>query len=538
MQIENSTTELPDAARMRALDRATIDSGRISGTGLMENAGRAVVDAIFRTWPALARTDHRALVLCGPGNNGGDGFVIARLLHQRGWQVRVCLLGNPARLPDDARTNLERWRVLGTVDDLSANQAPELGADMGAERFDLVVDSLFGTGLGRPVAPGLIGLVDALRAARGPQGAACVVAVDIPSGLCADSGRPLGGRAVSADLTVTFHAAKPGHFVDQGPDFCGRLVVADIGIRPERDTHAAEGSDDDTPPAMLIAGPTVSLAKDTGGHKYSHGHALVLSGPATRTGAARLAARAALRIGAGLVTLGSPRDALAENAAQLNAIMLREVQDAHALAALLDDRRINALCLGPGLSHPRARALVPPALGTGGQRRRAVVLDADALTAWEDAPDDLFDLLHPHCVLTPHGGEFARLFADLAEDLGRPATQGPAFSRLDAARQAARRAGCVVLLKGRDTVVTAPDGRLAVNAAAYERTAPWLATAGSGDVLAGLITGLLARGADAFSAACTAAWLHVEAARAFGPGLVAEDLPETLPAVLARLDTG
>ena len=534
MQIENNTTELPNAARMRALDRATIAAGRISGTGLMENAGRAVVDAILRTWPALARTDHRALVLCGPGNNGGDGFVIARLLHQRGWQVRVCLLGDPARLPDDARTNLERWRALGTVDALSADHPP----DTGAGRFDLIVDGLFGTGLGRPVAPWLIGLVDTLREGTGPQGTARVVAVDIPSGLCADSGRPLGGRAVSADLTVTFHAAKPGHYLDRGPDFCGRLVVADIGIRPERDSQAAEGGDDDTPPAMLMTGPAVSLAKDAGSHKYGHGHALVLSGPATRTGAARLAARAALRVGAGLVTLGSPRDALAENAAQLNAIMLREIHDAQALAALLDDRRINALCLGPGLSHTRARALVPPALGAAGPRRRAVVLDADALTAWEGAPDDLFDLLHPHCVLTPHGGEFARLFADLAEDLARPATQGPAFSRLDAVRQAARRAGCVVLLKGRDTVIASPDGRLAVNAAAYERAAPWLATAGSGDVLAGLITGLLARGADAFSAACTAAWLHVEAARAFGPGLVAEDLPETLPAVLARLETG
>jgi ADP-dependent NAD(P)H-hydrate dehydratase / NAD(P)H-hydrate epimerase len=276
------------------------------------------------------------------------------------------------------------------------------------------------------------------------------------------------------------------------------------------------------------------LSKSSDGHKYGHGHALVLAGGPGRGGAARLAARGALRIGAGLVTLGCPPGALPENAARLDAIMLRPVAGPDGLATLLEDTRIAALCLGPGLGRDRARALVPAALAAG----RATVLDADALTAFADDPAALFARLHDRCVLTPHGGEFARLFPDLAARLAEPATTGPAFSKLDAARLAAARAGCTVLFKGPDTVIAHPGGRAAINAAHYDRAAPWLATAGSGDVLAGFIAGLLARGFGPMDAAETAAWLHVEAARAFGPGLIAEDLPEALPGVLRRLAGG
>ncbi|MGR3735564.1 NAD(P)H-hydrate dehydratase [Pseudophaeobacter sp.] len=273
------------------------------------------------------------------------------------------------------------------------------------------------------------------------------------------------------------------------------------------------------------------LAKITG-HKFSHGHALVLSGGHGKTGAARLAARGALRIGAGLVTLGSPRSAMLENASQLTAIMLQQIDGAHGVSELLEDARINALCLGPGLGRGMdTQAVVVAAL----KEQRATVLDADALTRFERDPQVLFDLLHEGCVITPHGGEFARLFPDLSDKLKAPAEVGPAYSKVDATREASARAGCVVLFKGADTVIAAPDGRCTVNSAHYERSAPWLATAGSGDVLAGFITGLMARGLMPMQAAEIGAWLHVECALEFGPGLIAEDLPEQLPAVFRRL---
>ena len=246
-----------------------------------------------------------------------------------------------------------------------------------------------------------------------------------------------------------------------------------------------------------------------------------------------MAARGALRVGAGLVTLGVPGSAQMEVACQITALMLRRVEDGEGLAEALEDERLNALCLGPGMGMERARDLVPVAVRA--QRAPYVVLDADALTAFADDPEALFALLHDKCVLTPHGGEFARLFPDIAEKLHAPAVNGPAYSKVDATREAAKRAGCVVLFKGPDTVIAAPDGRCSINSAQYERAAPWLATAGAGDVLAGFITGLLARGFAPMQAAETGAWLHVECARAFGPGLIAEDLPEQLPNVFREL---
>ncbi|WP_367181088.1 NAD(P)H-hydrate dehydratase [uncultured Tateyamaria sp.] len=272
----------------------------------------------------------------------------------------------------------------------------------------------------------------------------------------------------------------------------------------------------------------------TAGHKFDYGHALVLSGGPGRTGAARLAARGALRIGAGLVTLGVPPSAQMEVASQITALMLTRVADAGAFEAVLEDARINALCLGPGLGFERARALVPVAVRA--ESAPYVVLDADALSVWADDPAELCDMLHDRCVLTPHGGEFARLFPDIAEKLNAVPEHGPAYSKVDATRDAAARCGAVVLFKGPDTVIAHPDGRCSVHAAAYGRAAPWLATAGAGDVLAGFITGLLARGFEPMAACETAAWLHVECARAFGPGLIAEDLPEMLPQVLRQLE--
>ena len=546
-------TEILSAAQMRSIELAEIESGVVSGLTLMERAGQGVVAAIFETWPELAQGSvapafqgnanegqrgalptrvpregkrkatggqppetprdisgkrKRAVVLCGPGNNGGDGFVIARLLAARGWAVDVGLLGDAARLPPDARANFDAWRAVGAVLTVSETAARLPAAD-------LAVDAVFGTGLARPVEGAAR---DALRAVAAWGGR--VVAVDIPSGLCADSGRVLGDWDIgAAALTVSFHRAKLGHYLAQGPACCGRLVVTGIGL-PEGQVGLP-----------LVVAPDAARLGKRAGHKFGYGHALVCSGGAGRSGAARLAARGALRVGAGLVTLGVPPSAQMEVAGHITALMMQRVAGAEGLAAVLEDVRLNALCLGPGLGAGRARDLVPVALAA----RRSTVLDADALSAFGDAPEDLFGALHPGCVLTPHGGEFARLFPDLAARLGEPAARGPAFSKVDAARAAAARAGCVVLFKGADTVIAAPDGACVLHASAYGRAAPWLATAGSGDVLAGVIAGLLARGFAPFEAAQAGAWLHAEAARAFGPGLIAEDVPDMLPRVFREL---
>lgn len=539
-------TELLTAAQMRAIEQAAIASGEVTGLELMERAGRGVVEAVFEEWPELAATSHRTVVLCGPGNNGGDGFVVARLLKEWGWEVEVFLYGDPERMPPDARVNYERWRGMGEVKPLVPNRSTD------GEKPDLVVDALFGTGLSRPITGIGLALLEMHEERRslwtkGKWGVAHV-AIDLPSGLCSDSGRPLEsedfrgmGEGVAAaptgaaDLTVTFHAMKLGHVLDLGPDLCGKLRVCDIGLTASTD-------------AVTLCQPRVRDLGKRLEHKYAHGHALILSGPSGRGGAARLAARGALRIGAGVVTVGCPPDAIPENAARLDAVMLRGVADGLMLEEMLEDPRINALCLGPGLGFgAREVGLVGVALGKVGfnptdpaggvephPAKRSVVLDADALTILSRHPD-LFAALHEACVLTPHAGEFARLFPDIAAKLAAPATKGPAYSKVDATREAAKRAGCVVLFKGPDTVIADPSGRCAINSAHYDRAAPWLATAGSGDVLAGFITGLLARGGGPFDAACTAAWLHVECALSFGPGLIAEDLPEELPKVFRGL---
>lgn len=502
-------TELLTAAQMRAIEQAAIASGAVTGRELMERAGRGAVEAILAEWPDLAATSHRAVILCGPGNNGGDGFVMARVLKEWGWDVDLFLLGDPTRLPPDARANHDRWAAGSPVRPFA--DAP---AKVAAKAPDLIVDALFGTGVTRPLSGEVAGALSDIRD-RACKAAppARIVAVDLPSGVDADTGN--GPGALPAQLTATFHRAKLGHYLGPGPGLCGALRVVDIGL-----------SGAPALPLVEVAGPEVAKRA---AHKYEAGHVLVLSGPAGRTGAARLAARGALRIGAGLVTLGCPPGALAECAAQSTAVLLAEVPDGPALGAQLDDSRLNALCLGPGLGLDRAD-LVAAALAA----QRPTVLDADALTVLS-RNSDLFAQLHSACVLTPHGGEFARLFPDLSERMRAPMGAANALSAVDAVREAAARAGCVVLLKGAATVIARPDGRAAINAALYDRAAPWLATAGAGDVLSGFIAGLLARGLSPAAAAEYAAWLHVEAARSFGPGLIAEDLPEELPRVFRAL---
>ncbi|MGJ8584850.1 MAG: NAD(P)H-hydrate dehydratase [Marinosulfonomonas sp.] len=514
--------DLLTAAQMQAIEKSAILRGEVTGLALMEAAGQGVVSAIFEVWPELAATSHHATVLCGPGNNGGDGYVIARLLRNWGWEVSVFGFGALDKLPPDAATNCARWTELGPVHPLTSGAvAAQLG------KADLIVDSLFGTGLARSIAGDLAKVIPNINDA-GVQGQP-VVAVDLPSGLCSDSGRVLGdpdGPCIKADLTVSFHRAKLGHFLADGAWHCGQVIVKDIGLR---DVPMAAQEQ----PAQLFqpAQMTEQLKKHASDHKFSHGHALILSGGVGRGGAARLAARAALRIGAGLVTLGCPPSALQENACRLDAVMLRSLKDDAALKDQLSDARITAMCLGPGLGISSEKsALISAALDWG----RPCVLDADALTILAAEPD-LFAKLNDQCVLTPHGGEFARLFPDIAAQLAKPAQTGPAFSKADATRAAAKRAGCTVLLKGPDTTIATPQGACTLMSSQYDQAAPWLATAGAGDVLAGFITGLLARGFTPFAAASQGAALHAQAARSFGPGLIAEDLPEQLPAVFREL---
>jgi ADP-dependent NAD(P)H-hydrate dehydratase / NAD(P)H-hydrate epimerase len=473
--------------QMGEADRLTI-AGGVAGIALMERAGLAVADAISRHWPPRPIT-----VLCGPGNNGGDGFVAARILAERGWPVRLALLGDRTALKGDAALAASRWR--GETETLTVETLDGAG---------LVIDAIFGAGLARSVDGIAAQVIAALDERQIP-----VVAVDVPSGVDGASGE-IRGVAPRAALTVTFFRRKPGHLLLPGRLHCGETIVAQIGIVPGVLDAVAPDTVANDPAWWLGAFPRAQAD----GHKYSRGHALIAGG-AVMTGAARLAARSAARVGAGLVTVAAPEPAFPIYAAALTGVIVVPVAGLDAFAALLADKRRNAALIGPGAgtgTETRDKAL--DILRAG----KCTVLDADALTVFADRPADLFDAIRGPCVLTPHEGEFARLFD----------TEG---NKLDRARRAAATSGAVVLLKGADTVIAAPDGRATIN----ENAPPELATAGSGDVLAGLVLGLLAQGMPAFEAAAAAVWLHGAAARQFGTGLVAEDLVETIPAALARL---
>ena len=487
---------------MRRVDAAAIAAGT-PGLALMEAAGAAVAERARVHLPAGGRV----LVLCGPGNNGGDGFVAARLLAEAGYRVDLRLLGERAALKGDAALAAAAWTgPVGTAE-------TELG------ETDLIIDALFGAGLCRDLEGLARALVEAVNGAGCP-----VLAVDMPSGVDGDTGA-VRGAGIAATETVTFVALKPGHLLQPGRSLCGALHVAEIGTGEAAFSAGIAGEAG----ALYRNGPGLwTLPHLTAAsHKYTRGHALVLSGPATRTGAARLAARGALRVGAGLVTVASPASALPENAAHLTAIMLRPCESADDLDDLLADERLNALLLGPGLgTGPATCDLVAVAAAAG----RALVLDADALTSFRSEIRTLARHIRDgeaRTVLTPHEGEFARLFS------GTEAV-ADGLAKTERAARAAGIAGAVVVLKGADTVIAAPDGRLAIN----DHGSPHLGTAGSGDVLAGLIAGLLAQGMAPFEAACAAVWLHGEASLRFGPGLIAEDLPELIPAVLRDLAAG
>ena len=491
--------EILTVEEMVRADQATIAAG-IPGIVLMERAGRAVADCAQE----MVQPGASILVLCGPGNNGGDGFVAARCLVGRGYVVSLALLGSREKLTGDAALAAEGWD--GPV--MSPSEVSLDGAS-------LVIDALFGAGLNRPLDGLARDLLEKISASSIP-----VLAVDVPSGLQGNTGQVLG-FALEATRTVTFARLKPAHGLYPGRRLCGKVTIADIGIS---DATIASLS-----PKLHVNGPElwrgIPARPEEEGHKFRRGHLLVVSGGVESTGAARLAAQAGARTGAGLVTVASPSDALTVNAAALTDIMVRQSNGVEGLETLLADQRRNAVVLGPGAGiGSTTRSQVQLVLESG----RSAVFDADALTSFEgDAA-----ALRAHvkqagarqAVITPHDGEFSRLFNKQTEIV-------EVKDRLTRARKAAAFLGLVVVLKGPDTVIAAPDGRAALSM----NGTPWLATAGSGDVLAGAIGGLLAQGHAAFEAAAAGVWLHAEAGRSIGPGLMAHDLPMALRSVVAGL---
>jgi hydroxyethylthiazole kinase-like uncharacterized protein yjeF len=490
--------EVLTSAEMERADRLTVAAGT-PGFALMLSAGQAVAAA------AMDLVEEGSiLVVAGPGNNGGDGFVAAAELAAHGREVQVILLCDRDSLQGDAASAARGWKYPVLPFNPQAIGKPAL-----------IIDALFGAGLNRSVKGEALEMIKAINANGAP-----VLAVDLPSGINGTTGSVMG-IAVQAIETVTFFRRKPAHLLLPGRIHCGRVRVADIGIDARVLEEIAPKTFENIPSFWRGSLPIPQID----GHKYSRGHVVVVSGGLSATGAARLSARGALRAGAGLVTLASPRDALAVNASALMAIMVRGVDTATEFAEVLSDKRLNACVIGPGAGvGERTKDFVLTTLFA----KRAAVLDADALTSFADAPDHLFEAIKhaqdPQVVLTPHEGEFPRLFSDMSN-------KHSLRSKLERVRDAAERAGAVVLLKGPDTVVASPDCRATIAANAP----PWLATAGAGDVLSGMIAGLLAQGVPAFEAASIGVWMHGEAAREAGPGLIAEDLPETLPAVTRRL---
>ncbi len=481
------------ADEMRRAEEICCARGPLVSYDLMQSAGRAVARVVQDRWKPC-----RVLVLCGPGNNGGDGYIAAEALRAAGWQVKIAatLSNNPSQ---DAACAALAWQ--GETHPLSSNNF---------DQADLVIDALFGTGLRRPIDGDLAPIIEALNASKKP-----VVAVDIPSGVDSDTGKNLG-IAVQANVTVTFFRKKPGHLLLPGATLSGDVFVAQIGMEDSLLEGEKIIAAENNPDLWLSVFPFPKPE----GHKYTRGHALVYGG-AIMTGASRLAARAAQRLGAGLVTLAAPQNVVALYAVALESVIVRQADKVDGWRALANDAKKNVILIGPGAGvRKELRDFVLEVLAT----RKPCVLDADALTAFADGPQTLFKALHPDCALTPHEGEFARLFG---------ASVDSQADKITRTRKAAALAGSVVLLKGADTVIASPNGHAVVN----HNAPPWLATAGAGDVLGGMILGLLAAGMPVFAAATAAAWLHGCIANNFGPGLIAEDLVEGIPGALKGLSS-
>lgn len=488
--------ELLTAEEMSRAEQLAVEAGTTYLT-MMENAGRGVAEEVVRRFPRGSRVT----VLCGPGNNGGDGFVCARYLRERGYQVRLALLGKQEELPRDPKEMARRW-----------DEAIEPMSLQSLEGAQIIVDAIYGTGLRDNISGIPAQIIEEVTARALP-----VVAVDVPTGIDATAG-VVRGLAFKAAATVTFFRRKTGHILLPGRLYCGDVRAVEIGIPATVLADIAPRTFANDPDFWLRYFPKLKID----GHKYDRGHSVVVSGPMESTGAARLAARTALRSGSGLVTVATSKAAFYINAAQLTSVMVAPYDGPAGLADLLADPRVTAALIGPGAgSDGDVRDLVSSVLAS----EATAVLDAEGLTAFSEAPSELFDQIKARpapTIMTPHEGEFKKVFPELDDEP----------SKLERARRAAEMSGAVVILKGPDTVVAAPDSLASVS----ENAPPWLATAGSGDVLAGLVTGLLGQGMAAFDAAAAAVWIHGELAVAFGPGLIADDMPDLLPGVLQRLD--
>lgn len=482
--------EILTCENVRAAEAAAVEAG-ISLWALMQKAGQACADVLHAEFP-----DGRVVVLAGPGNNGGDAFVAAQRLRDLERNVWLYELAPGAVRTDEGRA--AREQVTGPLQPLE---------DLRLASGDVVLDGLFGAGLSCPLEGEAAFAVEQVNASG-----AKVVAIDVPSGVRGDFGA-VEGPAIRADVTVTFCCKKRAHVLQPAASLCGEIVPAEIGFGRFVEGVGRGRLFENAP--QLWAGRL--RWPQAASHKHQRGRLAVVTGPAGSTGAARLAAQAGLRVGAGLVTLVCPQRALSEVSASVLAPLTVGFSDLHELLAATD--RAEAVVIGPAAGVSAATRASVEALA---KADRSLVLDADALTVFRDDVETLAGLIEAPAVLTPHTGEFDRLF---------PGLLGASATKIDAARAAAAKVGCVVLLKGPDTVIAAPDGRAVVNTHAT----PFLATAGSGDVLAGIIGGLLAQGVEAFDAACAAAWMHGDAGVRAGPGMTAEDLDDALRETIRAL---
>lgn len=481
------------AADTAVCDAYAVESG-VASFSLMQTAGSRLAEAILQRWGRRP-----ALIACGPGNNGGDGYICAARLLAAGWPVTVAAMGDPEQLKGDARKAYLAWD--GPVQSVEH-------ADPSA--FGLIVDALFGAGLDRPLTGAVAEFCQRVNASPG-----IVVAVDLPSGQKGDAAEA-DGPVIAADLTMTFHTAKPAHLLEPAASVCGERVVVDIGIPDGWESRATLVALRNSPALWADQLPVTG----TQSHKHQRGRLLVFTGDASSTGAGRLAGEAGSRAGAGLVTLASPVDAVPVNAAHSTAVMVRPWAGGHESEAIAQACRADVAVIGPGAGIGAGTKQAVESLLTA---RARAVLDADALTSYENDLPELLDSLRPDDVLTPHVGEFRRIFPGVLE---------ASAHKLEAACEAAHLAGCTVLLKGPDTIIAAPGRTAVIN----RHASPVLATAGSGDVLAGVIGGLMAQGMGGFDAACGAAWLHGDAGQRIGTGLTAERLLEAIGPARNALD--